>query len=241
MPDLHLSPAVLFKRLLFYCLGLFIMALGVSFSVVSDLGVSPVNSLPYVLSEVFQTDMGIWTIGVFAFYILLQAAILRRRFHPARLLQLICTFLFGWFVDLTNLLAGAALPQPGSYPVRLVYLVISMALVALGIFFYLAPQLVSLPGEGIMQTISDQWHIPFHLVKIGFDCTVSILALVISLICFHTFHGVREGTVLAAIGVGKFLGFYTKHFRSALNRMIAQPEDHSETVPIDAKGVPEHV
>ena len=84
MPDLHLSPAVLFKRLLFYCLGLFIMALGVSFSVVSDLGVSPVNSLPYVLSEVFQTDMGIWTIGVFAFYILLQAVILRWPGRPCR-------------------------------------------------------------------------------------------------------------------------------------------------------------
>ena len=241
MPDLHLTPSVLIKRLILYCLGLFIIALGVSFSVVSDLGVSPVNSLPYVLSEVFQTDMGIWTIAVFCFYILLQALILRRRFHPARLLQLICTFLFGWFVDLTNLLAQLLLPQPGNYFVRLVYLVISMALVALGIFFYLGPHLVSLPGEGIMQTISEQWNIPFHRVKIGFDCTVSILALVISLAYFHTFHGVREGTVLAAIGVGKFLGLYAKLFRVGLNRIMELHEDLTELVSAKSKGVPEHV
>ena len=41
-----------------------------------------------------------------------------------------------------------------------------------------------------------------------FDCTVSIIALVISLVYFRQFHGIREGTVIAAIGVGKILSLY---------------------------------
>ena len=39
-------------RVLFYCIALFFMALGVAFSANSDLGISPVNSLPYVISDI---------------------------------------------------------------------------------------------------------------------------------------------------------------------------------------------
>ena len=49
---MKLTPAIVIKRILAYCLGLFIMALGVSLSVLSDLGVSPMSSIPYVLSQI---------------------------------------------------------------------------------------------------------------------------------------------------------------------------------------------
>ena len=41
-------------RVLFYCIALFFMALGVAFSANSDLGISPVNSLPYVISDIVK-------------------------------------------------------------------------------------------------------------------------------------------------------------------------------------------
>lgn len=46
------SAITLLKKVLVYCTGLFIMAMGVSFSGTADLGMSPVNSIPYVLSEI---------------------------------------------------------------------------------------------------------------------------------------------------------------------------------------------
>ena len=45
-------------RVLFYVLGLFVMALGVAIAANSNLGISPVNSLPYVVSEVVRRDPG---------------------------------------------------------------------------------------------------------------------------------------------------------------------------------------
>lgn len=83
-----------------------------------------------------------------------------------------------------------------------------MALIALGILLYLAPCLISLPGEGIMQVIADKLHLPLHTVKMCFDITVSLIALAISLAYFRQFHGIREGTVIAAFGVGKILCLY---------------------------------
>lgn len=205
------------RRILAYCAGLFVMAMGVSFSGTADLGMSPVNSIPYVLSEIFTgLSMGTWIIIIFSLYIAIQFILLGRNLQPWRILQLICTTLFGYFTDFTNWLADRFLPDPALmtfspalvYGVRLLYLFISMALIALGILLYLAPDLISLPGEGIMQVIANKLHRPLPVVKMCFDCTVSIIALVISLAYFRQFHGIREGTVIAALGVGKILSLY---------------------------------
>lgn len=205
------------KKIYIYCIGLFVMALGVSFSGMADLGMSPVNSIPYVLSEIFTSlSMGTWILIIFSLYILIQFIILGKRIQPARALQLICTTMFGYFTDFTNYLASRFLPDPDGfsfspvlvYGIRLLYLLISMVLIALGIFLYLAPRLISLPGEGIMQVISDKLNRPLSTVKMCFDITVSLIALVISLVYFRTFHGIREGTVIAAFGVGKILSVY---------------------------------
>lgn len=216
-----LRPILFLKRLLVWCVGLFTMAVGVSLSVLSDLGVSPMNSVPYVLSEIITSvSMGTFTTALFCSYILLQAALLGRKFRPVILLQIFSSFVCGWFVDLSNWLVGMVLTEPKLYVMRLVVLVISMACVGLGIFLYVSPKLPPLPGEGAMQVISEKFHIPLHWAKIGFDVTVTSAALILSLIFFHGLHGVREGTILASIGVGKFLGLFIKLFQTRLNRFI---------------------
>ena len=45
-------------RLVVYFVGLFIMTLGVSMSVKSNLGVSPVSSIPYTITCIFGLEMG---------------------------------------------------------------------------------------------------------------------------------------------------------------------------------------
>lgn len=217
-----ITPFVFLKRLFVWCVGLFIMAVGVSLSVLSDLGVSPMNSLPYVLSEIITSvSMGTFTTALFCSYIIIQAVLLGRKFKPVILLQIFSSFVFGWFVDLSNWLVGLFMTEPDNYVLRLVLLVISMAFVGFGIFMYISPKLPPLPGEGAMQVIADKFHIPLHWAKIGFDVTVTSAALILSIIFFHGFHGVREGTVLAAIGVGKFLGLFIKLFQKKLNSFLA--------------------
>ena len=68
-------------RILFYILGLFILAFGVSFSVNSNLGVSPVNSLPYEVSLITNIKLGTCVTAVFCCYILMQIVIKRKEFR----------------------------------------------------------------------------------------------------------------------------------------------------------------
>ena len=76
------------KRLLLYFLGLFIMTAGVAISVKSNLGVSPVSSIPYTLTCVWGIEMGKATILFHGVLVLLQICILRRRFQVKNLLQI---------------------------------------------------------------------------------------------------------------------------------------------------------
>ena len=193
------------RRAFSFCLGLLLLAFGVSFSKIADLGMSPVNSIPYVLSEMFPIlTMGTWVILIFSLYILVQFLILGRNVQPLRLLQLLGTVIFGYFTDFTNWLTVRILPDPallslpagGIYAVRLGLLIVSMVLIAL-------------PSEGIMEVISEKTGRPFHGVKVAFDVTVSAIALALSLLWFREFHGIREGTVIAAVGVGVIIGWLT--------------------------------
>ena len=100
------TPAQWGLRVLVYILGLFCLAVGVALSVNANLGISPVNSLPYVVSKILGTAMSTCVIGIFSFYILLQIVILRKEFKPIHLTQLIFSTIFGYFVDFAKWLLG---------------------------------------------------------------------------------------------------------------------------------------
>lgn len=209
------------KRGAIYLLGLFTMAMGVSVSKMSDLGVSPVNSIPNVISEILQIDMGLCTTAVFIGFIGIQLLILRRDFKPAYLLQIFCSVIFGSFVSVTNRLAFMMLPECTSYAMKLLYVCISMVLVALGILLYLEADILSLPGEGVMQAVSLKTGMQVSTAKLLFDCTVVVIAGGLSLIFMKQFVGVREGTILAAFGVGLCLKALNRCFKEPLRHFLA--------------------
>ena len=89
-------------RIVVYIIGLFFLALGVAFSINSGLGVSPVNSLPYVISLITGVEIGTMVIIVFSFYILVQILVLRKDFKWINLTQIIFSTIFGYFTNFTK-------------------------------------------------------------------------------------------------------------------------------------------
>ena len=55
--------------------------------------------------------------------------------------------------------------------------------------------------------------------KADLGISMALIALAISLACFGQFHGIREGTLIAAFGVGRILGLY-QPLRPALRRFL---------------------
>lgn len=206
-------------RIASYCLGLLLLAFGVTFSIKSSLGVSPVNSLPYVLSLISGFNQGMLTTGVFSFYILVQIIILRKEFKAINFLQIIFAGIFGYFVSFSNFLWNS-LTISDVYILRLLVLCISMLLVALGLLFYLAADIVPQPAEGIMLAIHQKTGIEFSMIKVSFDVFIVLIAAAISIAAFGTLKGVREGTLLSAIGIGKLLGVLNRRYRKSIEAFL---------------------
>lgn len=202
------------KTCMIYCIGLFILALGVCFSVKSNLGVSPVSSVPYVISLITTSELGFITAIVLNFYVVLQLFILRRDFGLKHVLQVLCGSLFGVFVTLAN--GICTFDSPDFYPLQVLYLIISIFLVAVGLMFYLAADLIPQPAEGIIITIASKINKEFSRVKVWFDCTAVMLALTLSFIFMGTVQGVREGTIIAAVSIGKIAGILSRKYKPYL-------------------------
>ena len=215
------------RRLLVYVCGLFCIALGIAFSARSGLGVPPVGSPANVLYQIGRAsglpekpfNLGNWTIAVYGVYILAQVALLGKRFRPVQLLQLVVSFLFGYMVNLAVLLVSG-LPDPGNYAARLLYLFVNIPLVALGVMMYLIPDLLPTPGEGTVLAMRERWNTSVGTGKTIFDCTVVAIAVILSLVRFRGFVGVREGTVISALLTGFVIKFLQRFLQKPLYRFV---------------------
>lgn len=208
-------------RIPMYFVGLFIMTVGIALSVKSNLGVSPVSSIPYTMTCVWGIEMGKATIIFHAALVLIQILILRKRFRPINLLQVVVGIVFGYFTTFCNYLA-TYLPSTDNMVMRIVLMLVSTVFIAFGIFFYLPADLIPLAGEGVMQAVSDVTKIEFSKVKIGFDCSMVVISVITCLICIHSLGSVGVGTVIAAFLVGFNLGRVNKAFGAKRDKLLGK-------------------
>lgn len=122
-------------RIPMYFVGLFLMTIGIAISVKSNLGVSPVSSIPYTMTCVWGIEMGKATILFHTILVLIQIILLRRNFKPINLLQIAVGVVFGYFTTFCNYLVFF-LPTPENILIRIIMMLISTVFIAVGIFFY---------------------------------------------------------------------------------------------------------
>ena len=199
-------------RMLMLLTGIFVIAFGVALSIRSNLGTTPISSVPYVYNIVFPAvTVGTFTILLNLLFVVLQIVLLRKNFKPYLLLQVPVVFIFGWFIDFSLYLLGGAVP--GNYLVQWVFCIVSCVIIAFGVFLQVKANVVMLPGDGLVIALADTLRKEFGLTKILFDSFLVLVSLITVLIIREGFHGVREGTVASALLVGFIVQFYQKNIR----------------------------
>ena len=199
--------------------GLFLMTLGVSMSVKSNLGVSPVSSIPYTITCITGLEMGKATIVFHVFLVALQILILRKAFRKKNLLQVVVGVIFGYFTTFSNYLFSF-LPTPEVLIVRFLMMFGSAVLIAVGIFFYLPADIIPLAGEGAMQAISDTTEVVFNKVKIGFDVSMVVVSMAACLLVLRELGSVGVGTIITSVLVGAVLGVVNQWFGEKRDRLL---------------------
>ncbi|MCL2575157.1 MAG: DUF6198 family protein [Defluviitaleaceae bacterium] len=209
----------LIKRLFIYNLGMLILAFGTAFTINSDLGVSPVSSLPFILSEVSGFNIGLMSAAFFGVLVLLQIIILGKNFKWINLIQLPFAFIFGYFLDFARWVLGTI--QFPTYFGRLGMLIIGIILIAMGIVFLILARIIIMPPEALCQALSQRFpRIKFHIAKIVMDCAIVAISITISLSFLGNLEGIREGTVISAIAIGKIIPYIKKILEPIANKII---------------------
>lgn len=206
---------------------LFVMTLGVALCLRSNLGSSVISTIPFVMTIAGERGaVPAFTIGEYTYimnFILVfaQILILRRRFVPLQLLQLVIGFLFGYLLDvnvgLTSMFADAT-----SLVHQSALQVAGCIVLGFGIVLEIKCGSVTMPGEGVPAALSKAYGWQFAKAKIGVDITLVVIAIILGY-CFcggWLWQVVGPGTLFAMIFVGafvKFLNPYMGWFDRVLN------------------------
>ncbi|MGE5605854.1 MAG: YczE/YyaS/YitT family protein [Bacteroidota bacterium] len=195
-----MSNCKLIGRYFLLIISLFFMGLGISLITKSNLGTSPISSVAYVLSMIFPMTFGqfnfLLTCSFFFIIIIIQG----KDFPKAQFLQVLVALFLGLFVDLGMTLFASV--NPDSYVGKLSALLFGCVILAWGIYLQVTADVIINPGEGVVKAIADKVSKEFGIVKILFDCSLVITAVIISLFALGTIKGLREGTFISAFLVG---------------------------------------
>ena len=85
------------------------------------------------------------------------------------------------------------------------------AALGLGVALEVVPDVLILPGEGLVRAISRRKSWDFGLVKTCFDLSLVLAAILLSVFSLGHVEGIREGTVAAAFLVGGISKFFIRH------------------------------
>ena len=205
-----------------YIIGVFILSFAVGVSIKSNLGVTPINSIPYAIALITNINVGLSSVLFYFVVIFAQIPILGKNYHPKRLLQLASSFLFGYFVDFSLWVLSPI--QNFSIFGEIGLLILSIFLIAIGILIMMPANIAPLPGEGLIEAIAIASNKRFSSVKICMDSSMVIITLILSWIFLGDVLGsVSIGTIISAACTGfvvrQFNNIY-KHFTGRDVRVV---------------------
>lgn len=213
-PQRKLSEIIV--RLIVLLLGLFILAQGIAFTILANLGTDAITS-PALVAHLVLGDVeggagysfctvGRMLICVHILLVLMQIALLRSKYKPIQLLQVVMGLILGSLLDVC-LSYTTLLPAP-NYAGSIGYTLLGCLICAFGIFTFVKADMIPLSAEGFCLALSSTFNWRFSRVKVAVDCTLLLTAVLCSLIFLGEIAGVREGSVICAVCTGYIIGWF---------------------------------
>lgn len=200
-------------------LGLFLLAIGVTFFIFSNTGVPPIASFPYAITLITKLSIGLTMVFAHLFFLILQIIILRKFNIKSIVIQLSITILLGLFFDFTGWLLSF-MPSANTMLLKMIYLIVGSILTSIAIFLYFSARLPMNPYDTLTRIITEVSKRPFSVVRVYCDVSVVLLALIISLIGLQTMGSVGIGTLIGSYTIGKTAGLLLMKFQLPMERWI---------------------
>ena len=182
------------NRIIFYITGLLILAMGLTLNTKAGLGVSPIISVSYSISQIMGMNFGNTTMGLYCVFVVVElilhfirdrrsekteGAVLEHANRMNRklvflmdVLQIPLSMIFTRFLNLfakviPDFSEGEA--DGKQYAVRFAVLILALILTGIGAAMSLNMRIIPNPGDGIVQAIADCIHKSVGFTKNCFD------------------------------------------------------------------------
>ena len=192
-------------RLTYLLTGIVIAGVSIAAVAQAGLGISPISTLPFVLSKITDFSFGAMNFAVNLVFVLLQILLLGRRFKLFSLLQIPFVFLFSLSID-AGMWIVSHFPMT-TYPVQLTVSVVGCFFMSLSIGLMVCSKLLMMPGDGFVLALSTVTGKAYGMLKQANDIVSVVLAAILGWLLLGRIEGIREGTVTSAFLVGYILRY----------------------------------
>ncbi len=201
-----------------YLISLFIISLGASLSIKTNLGTSPLICIPYVLSLIANLSVGTTSFIFSIILIAIQVILLMGGFERRQFLQIVIGTIFSRFIDVTLMMINFI--NPTDYISQVIVLIASCVVMAFGVLLEVKTEVVFIPGDGFIVAISKVLKKEFGKVKPYCDVSFVITAAILSFAFLGYLAGVREGTVISALIIGPIVRIFKKYIGGYVDALI---------------------
>ena len=215
-------------RWIFYVAGMLCLALGIVLNSKSRLGMAPILSGMFCLSEIYGWNFSRLTLY---YYILLVAAQFALRGKNCRLVDLLQIPLSIGFTAAMEVFKTWITYVPETMWQKLGIACLAVIFTGVGITMAVNMRILPNPGDGIVQAISDRSGLSLGTSKNCFDGGSAVIGVALGLILRGKLIGVGLGTIINVVFIGRVVWLSEKLFKKPMLRVAfgeAQPEAAAE-------------
>lgn len=192
------------NRAAIYTIGMVTLALGITLNTKTGLGVSPIISVAYCVSEIWSLNFGDMTFLLYGLFVVAQFGLRGKRSRWYDLLQLPLSLAFSRLLNLFGAWITYDSFKHGFF-LNLALLILAVALTGIGVSMTVNMKLISNPGDGIVQAIAERIGWEQGFAKNVFDIGCVTVTIATGLLVAHQLIGISVGTLIAMVGVGRIV------------------------------------
>lgn len=221
-------------RWIFYLIGLWILALGIILNTKSNLGVSPIISVPYSISNILEINFSDITMILYVIFVAIEMILhVIWYFKDGKtkclglylvkdVMQIPVSILFTRFLNIFSVTVPSVYDN---FLLQSLMLLLAIILTGIGGAISLNMRIVPDPGYGIVQAISDTTKLhnrpgkDVGFCKNCFDILNVCITFTIGLVSGNPLLGLGLGTMLSMFGVGRVIAIFNKMFKDKMEKV----------------------
>lgn len=214
-------------RIYFYLIGIIMLSFGISCSIYSQLGASPLPALQVGLQHTIGLTVGSWEFIMGVIFVMIAAIVRRNR---PDILAFLTSFLIGLGIDLWMYLIGLVY-FPDQLLGKLIFLVLGLMFTGLGVSVYLQPKFSPAPSDGI-QILMEEY------LKIKLSTTRTLFSIILAAAAFFFNGPLGIGTLIMILVLGPIIGALYPIFQNYFTKLsshnsipvVDQHETHNKSI-----------